>query len=501
MRACSGTSAHAGQGPAHRACLALTPSHKDLPTRKTRHYELASLCAAPRSARTLAWLAWTLCSLIACGGGGGDPVVADDPPGPPGLTVPVVTAAPQDIMVQEGLPARFSVTATGGSLFYVWRVGGQAVAEDGTALALPAATLAKDGATVTVTVLNTAGSVQASARLGVTPVPRAPAITRQPQPLRLLPGEAASLWVVATGTGPLSYQWFRDRVAIDGATADTLDLPAARAADAGTHHAVIRSAVGELASADALVSVVLQRPQVAAGDDHTLALKSDGSVLSWGRRPGDHGTGQLFPTLVLTGPGGAPLSALTAIRAQSYRALVLQRGGRVLTCGVAGRLLGNPDADGMFPAPVVDSGGQALTGFVAISAGLMHSLAVHSDGTLWAWGFNGLIQHGDGTTVERDHAAPVLAADGTRLTGIREAGTTHLASFAVRTDGTLLAWGHDANVLGIGTVSSSAVPVTALSVTGKPLRGVQSVSGGAKHILALDGVPPANQHDRPGGKW
>ncbi len=494
----------------------------------------------PRSARTLAWLAWTLCSLIACGGGG-DPVVAEDPPGPPALTVPVITVAPQDTTVQEGEPARFSVTATGSSLFYTWRMGGQALGADGPELVLPAATLAQDGATVTVTVLNPAGSVQASARLGVTPIPLAPAITSQPKPLRLLQGEAASLSVVATGTGALSYQWYHDGVAIDGATADTLDLPAARAADAGTYHAVIRNAVGQLASADALVTVALQRPQVAAGSDHTLALKSDGSVwawgdnsagqlgdgsttsskqpvqvmaapgtplagvvavaaganwslalksdgsvLAWGSRAGPDGTDPPYPTLVLTGPGGAPLSGVTAISAQSTLALALQQDGKVLAWGATGRLLGNPAADGMFPAPVVDSVGQALTGFVALSAGATHSLAVHGDGTLWAWGSNGQNQLGDGTTVQRDHAAPVLAADGTRLTGIRAAGTTYLASFAVRTDGTLLAWGLNAIVLGNGTFTGSAVPMPVLRIPGKPLPGVQSVSGGMLHSLALD---------------
>jgi hypothetical protein len=81
---------------------------------------------APRGARALACLAFSLCSLIGCGGGGGA-AEPDVPLGPPADSVPEITAGPQDLTVAEGAPARFSVTATGGSLFYVWRLAGQVV--------------------------------------------------------------------------------------------------------------------------------------------------------------------------------------------------------------------------------------------------------------------------------------------------------------------------------------------------------------------------------------
>jgi alpha-tubulin suppressor-like RCC1 family protein len=505
-------------------------------------------CLAPRSARTLALLAWTLCSLIGCGGGGGgDSTVADEPLGPPPLTVPVVTVAPQDTTVQEGEPARFSVTATGGSLFYVWRVAGRDVVEaSGAELVLSAVTPAQDGAMVTVTVLNAAGSVQASARLGVTPLPRLPAIASQPQPLRLLVGETAQLSVVATGTQPLSYQWFRDGVAVAGAAADTLEVAAAGTADAGSYHVVVSNPVGQLASAAALVTVA-QRPQVSAGSDHTLALKSegsvwawgdnsagqlgdgsvtssnqpvqvmaapgtplagvvavaagrnwslalksDGSVLAWGRnQSGELGNGgatdEAYPTPVLTGLNGAPLSGVQAVSAGRNHALALRQDGTVLAWGASRILVGNPTADQAFPAPVVDSAGQPITDIVAISAGSVHSLAVRRDGTLWAWGDNRMAQLGDGTSVQREFAAPVLDADGVPLTGIRAAGAPLQASYAVRADGALLAWGSNfSGMLGDGTFTTSPLPVAVLGMDGHPLARVQSVSAGVFQGLALD---------------
>lgn len=511
---------------------------------------------APRGARTLTWLTWltwTLCCLIGCGGGGGGgggEIPPPDDPAPPVLSAPAITAAPQDLVVQEGAPARFSVTASGRLLTFAWQLSGRAIdvehselsENDHAELVIAAAKRAQDGAIVTVIVTNSAGSVQASARLNVTAAAQAPAITTQPQPLRLLPGEAARLSVVASGAAPLSYQWFRDGVALDGATADTLVLAAAAAADAGTYHVVVRNAGGQIQSAEARVTVAPQRPQLAAGNNHTLALKADGTVwawgdnsagqlgdgsdtsrsqpvqvlagptapltgivavaagnswslalrsdgvmLAWGRRPGDKGGDPAVPAPVLTGPGGTPLSGVTAISAGSAHALALLQDGRVMAWGPRGELLGNAAADGLFPAPVLDAAGQPITGMVSVQAGFVHSLAVHRDGSLWAWGDNRGGQLGDGTALLRNHAAQVLDGSGVPLAGIRSAGAALQASYAVHTDGTVLAWGSNTQgLLGDGTQIDRPLPDTVLGSGGKPLSKVQALSGGTSHALALD---------------
>jgi YD repeat-containing protein len=42
-----------------------------------------------------------------------------------------------------------------------------------------------------------------------------------------------------------------------------------------------------------------------------------------------------------------------------------------------------------------------LTGITAIAGGYFHTIALKNDGTVWAWGYNGYGQLGDGTTTTR----------------------------------------------------------------------------------------------------
>lgn len=75
-----------------------------------------------------------------------------------------------------------------------------------------------------------------------------------------------------------------------------------------------------------------------------------------------------------------------------------------------------------------------LTGVIQVAAGGANSFALRSDGTVWAWGYNYWGQLGDGTTDNRDVPAQVPG-----VTGIKKifAGTADV--YAVRADGTVLA--------------------------------------------------------------
>jgi hypothetical protein len=84
-----------------------------------------------------------------------------------------------------------------------------------------------------------------------------PAIGTQPQSVTANYLAPAALWVEATGTAPLQYQWFKDGAAVAGQTAQTLFVPALTSADAGVYHVTVTDANGSTQSGDATVALDL----------------------------------------------------------------------------------------------------------------------------------------------------------------------------------------------------------------------------------------------------
>ncbi|OYT90604.1 MAG: hypothetical protein CFE43_17520 [Burkholderiales bacterium PBB3] len=107
----------------------------------------------------------------------------------------------------------------------------------------------------------------------------------------------------------------------------------------------------------------------------------------------------------------------------------------------------------------------------AVAAGSAHSVLLKTDGSVWAWGRNGLGQVGDGTGLVR--SAPVLIGNG--VIAIAAGGDS---SFALRADGSLWAWGdNQLGQLGDGTNQNRTSPVR---IGG----GYQSVSTNGKTTFA-----------------
>ncbi len=80
-------------------------------------------------------------------------------------------------------------------------------------------------------------------------------ITGQPSPQTVCVGGSASFTVLASGPGPIGYQWRKNQVAISGANAPTYAIPAAVSADAGSYDAEVSSPCGVILSDPAQLTV------------------------------------------------------------------------------------------------------------------------------------------------------------------------------------------------------------------------------------------------------
>lgn len=469
----------------------------------------------------------------------------------PAVSAPAITQQPQGAAVTTGGRLSLSVVAQGTDpLAYAWQKDGVLIAGATAATFAKEPVDPADAGTYRVTVSNAAGSVtSAAAVVTVAAAPQAPSIRTQPRNAQVNVGASVVFRVTADGTPPLTYQWRRNGVPVAGATGESFMLaPATLGDDAARFSVVVSGAAGQVTSADALLTVG-HLGQVALGSTHSLALKLDGSVFSWGENAngqlGDGSTSdrnqpvtvqadpatplagiaaiaagpgrslalrrdgsvlawglnrgglladgttddQPLPVPVLAEAGGAPLSGVNAIAAGEVHSLALRQDGTLLAWGrnSLGQL-GNPTTVERFPVPVLDDAARPVTGIVAISAGSNHSLALRADGTVLSWGLNLDGQLGDGTDLSsRGFAAPVTDASGRALTGIRAIAAGGDSSYALRADGTVLAWGANSlGQLGDGTFAFRKSPVTVVDAQGAPLAGIQSLSAGQSHVLALD---------------
>ncbi|MBI5187374.1 MAG: chitobiase/beta-hexosaminidase C-terminal domain-containing protein [Nitrospinae bacterium] len=214
------------------------------------------------------------------------------------------------------------------------------------------------------------------------------------------------------------------------------------------------------------------------GWSFTVALKNDGTVWAWG----NNGAGELGNGSTTNSSSPVQVTSLTGITAIAVgmgHSLALKSDGTVWAWGYNGfapGLLGDGTTTNR-STPVQVSG---LTGVVAIDVGYYHSLALKSDGTVWAWGSNTSGQLGDGSTTSR--STPVQVSG---LTGVNIIGAGGTYSLAVKTNGTVWAWGSNTSgELGDGTGTVVGQRLTP-SAAATGLTGVTALACAHQHTLAL----------------
>jgi len=195
---------------------------------------------------------------------------------------------------------------------------------------------------------------------------------------------------------------------------------------------------------------------VSAGYGYTVAIKTDGSLWSWGRNyEGSLGVGdattrnQLIPAQVGTDYDWKTVSASYA---GGYNTVALKTDGSLWSWGYNdyGQL-----GVGDYVSRTAPTRVGTENHWVAISAGEQHVLALKNDGSLWSWGRNDYGQQGSGGYGQWSSPRMVGAdSDWAAISG----GGWH--SLALKKDGSLWVWGeNNRGQLGIGDNTRRAIPI------------------------------------------
>jgi alpha-tubulin suppressor-like RCC1 family protein len=174
---------------------------------------------------------------------------------------------------------------------------------------------------------------------------------------------------------------------------------------------------------------------VSAGNDHCIALKADGSLWTWGwNEYGQLGLGstqdRAFPTRVGSGRGWV------AVAAGSFHSLALRADGTMWACGMNhnGQIGDGTTTDALTFRRIGTN-----ADWVAIAAGYDDSLALKADGSLWVWGMNGYTGLQTGYVVGQAITPTRAGTD----SDWRATAASYEFSLALKSNGTLLAWGKD----------------------------------------------------------
>ncbi|WP_348824594.1 LamG-like jellyroll fold domain-containing protein [Flavobacterium aestuarii] len=212
---------------------------------------------------------------------------------------------------------------------------------------------------------------------------------------------------------------------------------------------------------------------VAAGWGHTVALKTDGSLWAWGYGGlGQIGNGSYTINFNAPQQIGIAKNWQTIVAGHGHT-IALKTDGSLWAWGnnFSGQLgIGN-SLDRNTPTRVGTANDWQL-----VAAGKLHTIALKNDGTLWTWGNNTYGTLGDGTTTKK--TSPIQIGTENNWKTI-SAGSDH--TIAIKKDGTLWAWGDNTyGALGDGTTTNKLVPTQIGSSA-----DWKTINGGVNYTIAI----------------
>jgi alpha-tubulin suppressor-like RCC1 family protein len=223
-------------------------------------------------------------------------------------------------------------------------------------------------------------------------------------------------------------------------------------------------------------------PVIATGDTHTLFIRPDGWVWSWG----DNAYGQLGDDTNTTrfNPVAAQLAGAVTVSAGVQFSVALMGDGNILTWGRndVGQLGLGTKTTSKTANRIPKVMGNSLGEWRFVTAGRAHALAIKIDGTLWGWGdnANGQLGLGGGSKLV---AQTLPQRIGTGADWVAAAAGKSF-SVALRADGTL--WAAGINDKGqLGNTSLSATGANVLTQVGVTTDRWLKVAAGTNFVAAI----------------
>jgi alpha-tubulin suppressor-like RCC1 family protein/outer membrane protein assembly factor BamB len=390
----------------------------------------------------------------------------------------------ESVTISNGFPASITVVVRAGApVSFQWRRNGAEIDFEDNSTATTStliidAVSPTDAGEYTVVAFNDCGEVESE--VFTLNVDSPPIITSDITNQLLLAGSTLTLRVVAAGSPPLRYQWFKDDVLQAGFTNATYSVTNVSPANSGVYYVRVDNAFGSATSSSATVTVFnvtlsLADHPLGAGQRHSIAVLSNNTLWTWGLNnfgqlgdgtSGTSGTNLVFrnrPNLVGTNGTTTTNAVWAAVSGGS-------RGYDVATNQPGGFSIGIQTNGSLWAWGLNDRGQLGLgslttqrlpvrvgtdTNWVQAEAGATHVIALKRDGSIWTWGGNEAGQLGIGTR-DTNSLVPVRVGTDAAWVEVRAGG---FFSLARRADGTIWGWGTNTHgELGLGNNTTQRSP-------------------------------------------